>query len=513
MKIFKFLFHRVVLAGVCILFQILSFAAVIVFFRDYFVEFYAGCLVLSLITVIWIVNNHHQNPAYKIAWIIPILLLPLFGGPFYLILGGNRLGAHARSRLSKVADTMKLLLPPSREMDDALKALSLDAANQSRYITQYAFCPPYGNTESVYLPLGEVQFQRMLEELDKAKHFIFMEYFIICPGKMWDTILSLLVKKAREGVDVRLMYDDFGCIVLLPGDYPKQLQKLGIRCQKFNPLRPFLDVRMNNRDHRKICVIDGHTGFTGGSNLSDEYINVTHPYGHWKDTAVMLRGDAVWSLTVMFLTMWENATGSPEDYAPYRPSVYGEECAPVQPDGFVQPFTDCPLDDESIGETVYLNLINKAERYVYITTPYLIINNEMITALCSAAKAGVDVRIITPHIPDKKMVFNLTRSHYRFLIEAGVRIFEYTPGFIHAKSFVADDTTAVVGTINMDYRSLFLHFECAAWMYRTQSVLQLRDDYLETLKVCQEITLETCRSVSLPRRIYWSVLRIFAPLL
>ena len=328
---------------------------------------------------------------------------------------------------------------------------------------------------------------------------------------MWSEILAVLEEKVRQGVDVRLLYDDMGPIMLLPPGFRRHVEALGIRCCVFNPFIPVLSVRMNNRDHRKICVIDGHTGITGGINIGDEYINDYPKHGHWKDTSILLRGEAVWSLTVMFLTMWDYVSGDVEDYEQYRPAVH--RGAASADDGVVQPYTDSPLDGEPVGQTVYLNMISKAERYVYITTPYLIIDSEMTSALSNAAKAGVDVRIITPHMGDKWFVHAVTRSNYEALVETGVKIYEYTPGFIHAKTFVADDEYAVVGTINLDYRSLFLHFECGAWLWRTKTVRDIREDFEKTLGMCEEITLAKCRAVKWYRRFGRSILRVFAPLM
>ena len=307
------------------------------------------------------------------------------------------------------------------------------------------------------------------------------------------------------------MYDDMGCIMTLPHHYERKMEALGIACSVFNPFIPILSSRLNNRDHRKICVIDGHTGFTGGINLADEYINAYEKHGHWKDSSIILKGDAVWNLTVMFLAMWDDIRGIKEDYEKFKPRVY--QSVPESRDGYVQPYSDNPLDDEIVGETVYFNLINKAKRYVYITTPYLIIDNEMVTALSVAAKSGVDVRIITPHIPDKWYVHAVTRAYYEGLLENGVKIYEYTPGFIHAKTFAVDDEYGTVGTINLDYRSLYLHFECGVWLYRTRSVLQIKEDFLAMLPICQEITLEECRNVKWYRKLVRACLRIFAPLM
>lgn len=328
---------------------------------------------------------------------------------------------------------------------------------------------------------------------------------------MWNSILEILEEKVKQGVEVRLIYDDMGCMFTLPYQYDKKLREKGINACVFNPFAPVLNSGFNNRDHRKICVIDGYIGFNGGINLADEYINEYEKYGHWKDTAVILEGDAVWNLTVMFLSVWNYIHGTTEDYEKYRPNVYQKE--KFSADGYIQPYMDSPLDDETVGENVYFNLINNAKDYVYITTPYLIIDNEMMTALSTAAKSGIDVRIITPYVPDKWYVHAVTRAHYEALTENGVKIYEYTPGFIHAKTFVVDDSYSVVGTINLDYRSLYLHFECGTWMYQTDCVMQMKEDFLKTLEVCQPVTLEDCRRVKWYRKIGRSILRIFAPLM
>ena len=316
-----------------------------------------------------------------------------------------------------------------------------------------------------------------------------------------------------EGVDVRLIYDGFGCLTTLPNRYDKILQEKGIKCVIFNPFRPILNIVQNNRDHRKICVIDGKTGFTGGINLADEYINQKERFGHWKDTAVMLKGEAVWNMTVMFMHMWSVVNGSraPMEHELHMPHRYHPEA--FEEDGFVQPYSDTPLDGEVLGENVYLNIINRARKYVYICTPYLIIDNEMMTALCLAAKSGVDVRIMTPGVPDKKMVFLLTQSYYEQLLEAGVRVNEYQPGFLHAKSFVCDDEIAVVGTINLDYRSLYLHFENGVWFYKNKAVADIFQDFKETLNYCDPINIEFCKNRNILVRGFQSILRLLAPLL
>lgn len=490
--------------------QVMILIVVILQFQQYFVYFYALCIILSVLVVMVILNSR-LNPAYKIAWIIPIMLFPIFGGLFYLLFGSDQTRKKFLNEMLPILKKMNHNLTQDSQIIQKIESIDKHASNQSRYITDYALCPIYENTSSEYLNLGERKFERLIEELKKAEHYIFLEYFIIEEGIMWNTILDILKEKAAQGVDVRVIYDDFGCLFLLPTGYDKKLESMGIKCCVFNPFIPILTIRMNNRDHRKICIIDGHTAFTGGINLADEYINAIDKYGHWKDTALIIKGDAVWSFTVMFLSMWEYLRKTSEDYEAFRPCIHHDE--PFENDGFVQPFTDCPLDNELVGETVYLNLIYNAKNYVYITTPYLILDNEMLTALCQAAKRGVDVRILTPHIGDKWYVHAVTRENYGALIDSNVRIYEYTPGFIHAKTFVVDDEYAVVGTINLDYRSLYLHYECGAWLYKTNSVLEVRDDYIEALKVSQMITHADFNSIPWYKKILFAFLRIFAPLM
>lgn len=324
---------------------------------------------------------------------------------------------------------------------------------------------------------------------------------------MWGRILSILERKAREGVEVRVLYDGTCSLMLLPYNYPKKLEALGIRCKVFAPLRVLVSTHYNNRDHRKILVIDGRVAFTGGINLADEYINRKHPYGHWKDNAIEITGQAVASLTLMFLQMWSVESAAAEDCGRYLATV------PVEKPGFLMPFGSCPFGDERVAEMVYLDIINRARRYVHIFTPYLILDNQLATALTFAARRGVEVVLILPHIPDKKTIFALAKTYYPQLLEGGVRIYEYTPGFVHAKVLVSDDQRAVVGTINFDYRSLYLHFECGVYMERTGAVEQVETDIQDTLRSCQPVTLAQCRSRRLIDKLIGAILRLFAPLL
>lgn len=471
-----------------------------------------GLNILSILVVLWIVNQK-INPSYKLGWTLLIMAVPIFGLVLYLLFGRSRIATVLQNRYEEILQDSSRYMQQNPETMMRMKEENLSAANQSEYIRRYSGFPLHENTTAEYFQVGDDMFPVLIRELEQARHYIYIEYFIINDGVMWQTILDILERKAAEGVDVRLIYDDFGCLTTLPHKYEETLKAKGIQCQVFNRFRPILNIIQNNRDHRKICVIDGHTGFTGGINLADEYINQKERFGHWKDTAVMLKGEAVWNMTAMFLDMWTVITDSREswnfeDYLPHRyhPEVF-------ESDGFVQPFCDTPLDKEVVGENVYLNIINRAKHYVYICTPYLIIDNEMMTALCLAAKSGVDVKIMTPGVPDKKMVFLLTQSYYEQLLEAGVEIYEYQPGFLHAKSFVCDDEVSVVGTINLDYRSLYLHFEDGVWMYKNRVIEDIRQDFMETLDYCQPIDIEFCRSRNIVVRTAQSILRLLAPML
>lgn len=509
-KLLRLLFSRAVLVGCAILIQVFTLVIMIWKFGNYFIYFNTVSTLLSAIAVLWIVNNN-RNPAYKIAWIIPIMLFPIFGGLFYLMFGRSQLSKRNKRKMKYIYNTMSPALNQDENILTEIALQDKNAASQALYVEKYSSCPIYRNSFSEYLTPGEVKFERLKEELKKAQKYIFLEYFIIEEGVMWNSILDILMEKVNQGVDVRVIYDDFGCLTKLPYKYDKHLKKLGIKCCVFNPLIPVLSIRINNRDHRKIAVIDGHTAFTGGINLADEYINACEKYGHWKDSAIMIQGEAVWNFTVMFLSLWNYLNNTDEGYEKYKPLSYTENES--QKDGYILPFADTPLDGEALGESVYMNLINSAKDYIYINTPYLILDHEMTVALSLAAKRGIDVRIVTPFIPDKNYVHAVTRSYYRPLIESGVKIYEYTPGFIHAKSIVVDDDFAVIGTINLDYRSLYLHFECAVWMYKTRSVLEIKDDFIDTLKKCKIINLDEYKNIPWYKKFILLILRVFAPLM
>lgn len=469
--------------------------------------------VISIIVVISIVNTN-KNPAYKLIWSMMILTFPVFGGLMHL---ASRLQSSTYLFKKKAAKATAAVSPyflQNAEITNEMQKKSRTMAAHASYLATKASYPVYADTETVYFSSGEEKYERLMLELKQAKKFIFLEYFIIQEGLMWDSILKLLIKKAEQGVDVRVIWDGMGSISTLPKNYDKTLSGLGIKAMIFNPFVPLATVIQNNRDHRKIVVIDGHTAFTGGVNLADEYINAYDRYGYWKDAAIMLRGDAVRSFTLMFLSHWYMQNSVDENIDYYLDTATSSPTnSPAHSGGYVQPYGDTPLDDESVGELVYFNLINKATDYIYIMTPYLIPDNELLTALCFAAKSGIDVRIITPHIPDKSYVFQVTRSFYGKLIESGARIYEYTPGFVHSKTVVSDDHIAAVGSINFDYRSLYLHFECGALIYDNPAVLDAKRDFIEALAVSEEITPEKYKKIKGRHGLIMSLLRLFAPLL
>lgn len=508
-SVFSFLFSKLCIVGLLIVVQGAFLVLFVVGLADYFAFIYGLLTLLSICIVIWLIGKD-ENPSYKLAWVIPIMILPIFGGLFYLLFGNKSMPKSLSARIKVVEDAYdRYQFCVDRAAREELDELGPKLATISSFITRTTCARMHKNTQAEYLPLGETMWKRLMEELEKAERFIFMEYFILEEGEMWTPILEILTRKAAQGIDVRFMYDDFGSIMTLPHRYPAKLRALGIKCVLFNPFQPHLNSMMNYRDHRKITVIDGNVGFCGGINIADEYINAYVKHGHWKDTGVLLRGDAVINLTAMFLSLWDFSCPGDvdEDTSIFAPTISCEA------DGFVQPFGDSPLDRINVSEETYMQIINRATRYVYITTPYLILDNEMVTALQMAARSGVDVRILTPHVPDKWFVHETTQSFYQPLLDSGVRIFEYTPGFVHAKMYVSDDDVAIVGTANMDYRSFYLHFECGVCFYNAPIVADVRDDILAAFAWSEEVPLTYGASVGILRRMVRSCLRLFSPMM
>jgi len=498
--------------GIILLLVVLQFGLILGaanYLKEYTPYLYGVLMLLNVIVLIWIINSE-ENSEFKMTWALFVIAFPVVGTLFYIYVKfqfgvrymGNRLAA------------LKVQTDPYMQQDEevirAITSSKSANANLSYYLSHQLGFPTYRNTEVKYFPLGEHKFKDMVSELKRARKFIFMEYFIVEEGYMWNTILEVLKEKAAQGVEVRFMYDGMCAISMLPYNYPKKLRKFGIKCKMSNAVRPFLSTVQNNRDHRKICVIDGKVGFTGGVNLGDEYINRKVRFGHWKDTAVMLKGDAVQSLTMIFLQMWNVEEWKEENYQKYitpKSQTLRREL------GYVIPYADSPFDNENVGEEVYFHILNHAKKYVHIMTPYLILDDNMMATLTRVAKSGVEVIIIMPHIPDKWYAFVLAKTYYQKLIQSGVQIYEYTPGFVHAKVFVSDDDTATVGTINLDYRSLYLHFECGTFIYNNSEIDKIERDYQQTLAKCQKITLIDVKNRTLLTKIAGQVLKLIAPLM
>jgi len=508
-KIRKLAFRRMVIVCLSILLQLAVMLVTVLWLSEYRQWVHGLLTALSVAAIVYLMYDR-TNASYKIAWIVLILAFPVAGICIYMTFGGRRLSRPVRQRMQQAEDLTRENLWQEKMPLETLQNVSDPAAVTSRFLHRVTGYPVYDNTETEYFPLGDLAYPRMLEELRKAERYIFLEYFIIGEGKMWDGILEILREKAAQGVDVRVMYDDFGCITTLPSYYERQLELWGIRAKVFNPFIPVLSGRLNNRNHRKLMIVDGKVGFTGGVNLADEYINEKERFGHWKDSAILLRGEGVWAMTVMFLAMWDSQTGDQDDLPGFRPE-YPYRLAGGE--GFVQPFCDTPLDREDVAENVLLGMFQKAVRSIYIMTPYLILDDKITGALLTAAKSGVDVRIITPHIPDKWYVHAVSRAHYELLTESGVRIYEYTPGFIHSKVYLVDDRYAMVGTVNLDFRSLYLHFENAVYLFEATCTAAIAEDFQNTFPLCEEITWRKSRSTRLPQRLLATALRMFAPLM
>ncbi len=501
------LFSRLPFIVLMIVLQLLLMAGVYLRLSEYIPHFLALQSLFTLAMVFYLYSNS-MDAAAKLTWILLIVLFPV-PGALLLAYAQTNLGHRVvKARIAQMIGDTRGALAQDAAVLDALADDGSGTDDLHRYLNRGGCMPVFGGTEVTYFPLGEDLLAAMLDELEKAEKYIFLEYFIIEEGYMWGRILDVLARKAKAGVDVRVMYDGMCEITTLPHNYPKRLAKLGIRAKMFAPIAPFVSTHYNYRDHRKILVIDGKVAFNGGVNLADEYINRKERFGHWKDTAVLLRGEAVKSFLLMFLQMWN--VDEPAPQFPYldEPAVPAEGAR-----GYVMPYGDCPLDADKAGESVYMDILYRANRYVHIMTPYLILDGELETALKYAAERGIDVRIILPGIPDKKAAFALAKSHYRALTDAGVKLYEYTPGFVHAKVFVSDDVKAVVGTINLDYRSLYHHFECATYLYQTPCVADVEADFEATLARCRAVTPETIRDEKLSYRLLGTLMKFIAPMM
>ena len=498
---------RYIIAVLITIFEVFAVIGIVVACCYFIPYFYIAAWITEIFCVIKIIASD-DNPDYKVPWLLFVLILPVAGFMLYFLFYSRKLQKKFIRRLDELKQYSYEMNDTA--VQDALKAENPTAASQANMLTEISGSRLFVDTKQTYFPLGEDMYITLLADLEKAEKFIYLEYFIIEQGKFWDSVLNILKAKAAQGVDVKVIYDDIGCMMTLPGNYYKILRSYGIEATPFSRLKGNADSEFNNRSHRKILVIDGKVGYTGGVNIADEYINEIVRFGHWKDTAIRLEGQGVYELTRMFLCDWGiNAKKLPKIKTEHYPPL-----SEITADGYLIPFGDGPhpLYNRRVGKSVIQNMLNGATRYMYITTPYLIIDNDLCGSIESAALRGVDVRIIVPHIPDKKLVFEMTKSFYDRLMKAGVKIYEYKPGFIHAKSYIADDAYAMIGTINLDYRSLVHHFENGVWMYKCDAIEALKADIDDTLAKSIEVTPDMLKT-GLFTRFVRSVVRIFAPML
>ena len=505
----RILFSGVWITALLILIEFFMLLALFWRFTEYSGFIFEAMIIGGVAVMIYIINEK-SNPAYKIAWIIPIMLFPLVGSMLYLFVKLNFGNLAAKGILQRNIKETAKYAKTSEEIRIEIEAEESKFLKVANYIENAGGYPTWKNTSMKYYPLADYIQNPILEELEKAEEYIFLEYFMIEEGAFWNPILEVLERKAAEGLDVRVIYDDFGSVALLPRKYHVLLKEKGIQAKKYAKLSPFLSTHLNNRDHRKMIIIDGKVAISGGFNLCDEYINAYEKYGHWKDNGFVIKGEAVYNYALMFLQMWNSMDmEKTQDYAKYLEKSRYSVSAP----GYIIPYGDGPHQEENVAEQVYMDIISRATKYVYIMTPYLILDHEMKQCLMHASKSGVDVRIIMPHVPDKKSVFAIARTYYPQLIKSGVKIYEYVPGFVHAKTFLADDEVAVVGTINLDFRSMYLHYECGSLFYRTEGLSDIKSDFVETFDKCQQITMKDYYRFPLHQKLVGRTLRIIGPLL
>ncbi len=512
-KFFNFIFSRIFFITCMFLIQLTLLIIFLLYFNKYFIYLYGLNLIVGMIFTFIIINDN-INPAFKITWILISIALPFLGGMIYLTFGEKRLLKSVKKRLFNFSIKFKDSMDLTKDYDiETLNDSDMNVYRQAKYVNTATGSPVFFNTKTKYFSSGEKSFEEYLNDLKSAKKFIFMEYFIISEGFFLDSVLKILKEKAEKGLDVKIILDDVGSIFTLSNKKIEEMKSYGIKIVEFNQIHGIILPKHNNRTHRKMTIIDGKIAYTGGINIADEYINVIEKYGYWKDSVLKLEGHAVASFINMFISLWDYSTGENTDLNSLYDKKDIEKNSNIKEElGVVIPFSDTPIE-ESSSENMYLNMIRRANRYIYITTPYLIITWEMENALISAAKTGVDVRIITPHIPDKKYVHLLTRSFYKRLIDNGVKIYEFEKGFIHAKNFVCDDEFVVIGSINLDYRSLYLHFECAVWTFGTPIIKDVKRDFERTLKKSIAITPEWIKKRKLITKILQSLLKLFAPLM
>lgn len=507
---FKIVFSRTMITILLILFQFLMLFGIFLKLGSYSTLAMVVLNLLGTLCLLYLINKD-DIAEFKLAWAIPICALPVFGTFLFLFVDRNFGTREVRRQLKKRQEESGEYMQTREEVADALQKIPARDQALFNYVNRVGGCPTYAGGKVTYFPWGEEKWKDLLVELEKAKEFIFLEYFIIERGDMWNAVLDILRRKAAEGVEVRVMYDGMCSILLLPYSYPKKLKSYGFKAQMFAPILPLLSTHQNNRDHRKILVIDGKVAYNGGVNLADEYINRKSRFGTWKDTAVKIEGEAVDSYTLMFLQMWNVGKGGKiTEYEKYT-RRYRTDSPEGQ--GFIMPYADGPHQKENVAEKVYIDILSTAEKYVHIMTPYFIVDNALLDAMKYAAERGVDVKLILPHIPDKKIAFAIARNYYPTLLKHGIKVYEYTPGFVHAKVFTSDDKKAIVGTINLDYRSLYHHFECATYLYENPVIQDVEKDFQETLGRCQQVDMAYYKKIPAASRLMGCVVNLFGPLM
>ena len=507
-RFFKFLKSKVfyVVSGLTL--QTLIIIGLIYYFSTHSLPLYYFLTVISVVIAV-AVAGRHSDSGTKLTWVFLMLSVPVFGWLFYFLFGQSKipkaLMIKDRQAYSDYKDYARHNM---KVLEKAGKNPTLDKMTSMAWTNGYF--PVYENCETTYYPTGMEQCQAIIEAMTKAKHFIFVETFILDSGRLWESIQKVMIEKAKEGVDVRMIYDDFGAFTHMDANYDKYLQSKGIKAFAFNPLKPRLAGQMNNRDHRKMIIVDGDIAFTGGINIADEYVNLKKRFGYWKDMGIGIKGPAVEQFTIAFLQIWNYVSGTNTRYEKFLPH---KEVKDLPANGYVIPFFDAPTDDNETGKNFHMNMFNQANDYVWISTPYLVLDPEMISTIRLAVANGIDVRIVVPGTPDKKIVYAVTQNNFEPLIKAGARIYIYEPGFIHGKVCLSDDSSAVVGTVNMDSRSYYVNYECGVWMQDTSAIPKIKGDFEKIFKASREVTLADCEKVGWFTRFYRSFLSLFSPLL
>lgn len=507
---FKIVFSRTMITILLILFQILMLFGIFFRLGNYSTFAMVALNLLGTLCLLYLINKDDITE-FKLAWAIPICAFPVFGAVLFLFVDRNFGTRGVRHQLKRRQEEAAEFLQTDEAAKERLKSIPVRDQAFFQYMNEVGGSPAYAGGRVTYFPWGEDKWRDLLVELEKAKEFIFLEYFIVERGEMWNAVLDILRRKAEAGVEVRVMYDGMCSILLLPYKYPKKLQSLGIKAKMFAPILPLLSTHQNNRDHRKILVIDGKVAYNGGVNFADEYIGRKMRFGTWKDTAVKVEGSAVDSFTLMFLQMWNvDRNGKVSEYKNY---IHKTQDSVKHPGGMIMPYADGPHQKENVAEKVYMDVLSTAERYVHIMTPYFIVDDTLLAAMEYAAERGVDVKMILPHIPDKKVAFSIARNYYPTLLKHGIKVYEYTPGFVHAKVFTSDDKKAIVGTINLDYRSLYHHFECATYLYENPVIADVEKDFQETLRQCRQVDYAYYKKIPAASRLTGCVMKLFGPLM